>query len=290
MAKPSLAELRAVTYKRRDAWWTVLLVDPIAVHLVRMVIGMRWITPNRITGAAFVLGLGSAACFLGASTPWLIAGALLYHLAFILDCVDGKVARWQGSGTVFGGYLDFILDQIRMAICTVALMAGQWMATGRDEYLYLALVVVFVDMFRYVNAFHMEKAREAMRGQLGEQSDRLDGAPAAVDIQRTFRSRFSFVLPLRDWLTRHRIRPDLISGIEFQMLVLVIAPLTGWILPVSAVAIVLMLGFEFVMSYKFWLSTKDFGQAVDSDEAHSEIPAPRPGPPTEPAEALRGHR
>jgi hypothetical protein len=196
-----------------------------------------------------------------------------------------------------------------MGVCTLALMGGQYLATGRAEFLVIAVIVVFVDMFRYVNGFHLETARSQMRGQLGgardavfldEVVEQLPAGPAAVssvtgdqpvvDIHGTFRSRFSIIMPLRNWLVRHRIRPNLVSGIEFQMFVLVIAPLTGLILPVTIVALALMLGFEAVLIYKFWLSTRDFDRVVETADPHGEIPAPRPEAPTEPAGVFRGHR
>src|SRR5690348_15833954 len=102
------------TYKESDAWWTVLLVDPIAVQLLRPATAIRWVTPNQVTLAAFAVGLGSAVCFARATTSWLIAGALLYHVAFILDCVDGKLARWQRSTSSFGAWLDIAMDRLRV--------------------------------------------------------------------------------------------------------------------------------------------------------------------------------
>ncbi|MGW0537187.1 CDP-alcohol phosphatidyltransferase family protein, partial [Streptomyces sp. NPDC003032] len=60
---PPLAEVRRITQKKRDAWWTVLLVDPVATPLVRFTAMRTRITPNQITWGAFLLGLGSAACF-----------------------------------------------------------------------------------------------------------------------------------------------------------------------------------------------------------------------------------
>ena len=89
----SLGEIRSRTYKRRDAWWTVWLVDPLASRLVWLVAPWRWVTPNRLTTAAFAIGVGSAVCFWQGGYGWLVLGALLFHLSFVLDCMDGKIAR-----------------------------------------------------------------------------------------------------------------------------------------------------------------------------------------------------
>ncbi|GHH33060.1 phosphatidylglycerophosphate synthase [Streptomyces umbrinus] len=163
---PPLAEVRRITEKKRDAWWTVLLVDPVATPLVRLTAMRTRITPNQITWGAFLLGLVSAACFAFGDWRWLIAGALVYHLSFILDCMDGKVARLTGQGSVFGAWLDFVFDRIRVALCGVALMAGQYDRTGDTVYIWLALAVVGLDTLRYINSLEIFKIRYNMRKQI----------------------------------------------------------------------------------------------------------------------------
>jgi len=163
---PPLAEVRRITEKKRDAWWTVLLVDPVATPLVRFTAMRTRITPNQITWGAFLLGLVSAACFAFGDWRWLIAGALVYHLSFILDCMDGKVARLTGQGSVFGAWLDFVFDRIRVAVCGVALMAGQYDRTGDTVYIWLALAVVGLDTLRYINSLEIFKIRYNMRKQI----------------------------------------------------------------------------------------------------------------------------
>ncbi|MFE1948955.1 MULTISPECIES: CDP-alcohol phosphatidyltransferase family protein [Streptomyces] len=163
---PPLREVRRITQKKRDAWWTVLLVDPVATPLVRLTARWTRITPNQITWGALLLGLVSAACFAMGDWRWLILGAVVYHLSFILDCMDGKVARLTGQGSVFGAWLDYIFDRIRVMACAVALMAGQYHRTGELIYVWLAVVVVFLDGLRYINSLEIFKTRHTMRKQI----------------------------------------------------------------------------------------------------------------------------
>ncbi|MFJ5971218.1 CDP-alcohol phosphatidyltransferase family protein [Streptomyces sp. NPDC093060] len=163
---PGLAEVRRLTQKKRDAWWTVLLVDPVATPLVRQVAKRTRITPNQITWGALLLGLVAAGCFARGEWHWLIAGAVVYHLSFILDCMDGKVARLTGQGSVFGAWLDYIFDRIRVMACAVALMGGQYHRTGNTFYIWLAAAVVFLDGMRYLNSLEIFKTRHTMRKQI----------------------------------------------------------------------------------------------------------------------------
>lgn len=163
---PPLDEVRRITQKKRDAWWTVLLVDPVATPLVRLTAMRTRITPNQITWGAFLLGLASSTFFVLGDWQWLIAGAVVYHLSFILDCMDGKVARLTGTGSVFGAWLDFVFDRIRVMVCAVALMAGQYNRTGDTLYIWLALAVVGLDTLRYINSLEIFKIRISMRKQI----------------------------------------------------------------------------------------------------------------------------
>lgn len=163
---PPLAEVCRITEKKRDAWWTVMLVDPVATPLVRWTAMHTRVTPNQITWGAFIVGLGSAACFTQGDWRWLLLGALLYHVSFIFDCMDGKLARLTGTGSVFGAWLDFVFDRIRVVVCAAALMGGQYARTGDVLYIWLALAVTFLDALRYIDSLEIFKIRHTMRKQI----------------------------------------------------------------------------------------------------------------------------
>ncbi|MFE1934411.1 CDP-alcohol phosphatidyltransferase family protein [Streptomyces sp. NPDC059474] len=163
---PPLAEVRRITEKKRDAWWTVMLVDPVATPLVRWIARHTRATPNQLTWGAFLVGLGSAACFAQGDWRWLLLGAVLYHVSFIFDCMDGKLARLTGTGSVFGAWLDFVFDRIRVLVCSVALMGGQYARTDDVLYLWLALAVASLDSLRYIDSLEIFKIRHGMRKQI----------------------------------------------------------------------------------------------------------------------------
>ncbi|HEX8628660.1 MAG TPA: CDP-alcohol phosphatidyltransferase family protein [Catenuloplanes sp.] len=171
-------EVRAKTYKIRDSWWTVLLVDPLAARLVRLVAPYRSVTPNRTSFAALLVGLGAAACFGTAERPWLALGALLFHLAFVLDCMDGKIARLNGTGTVFGAWLDYMLDRIRVVVCAVALFGAQYAQTRDIWYLVVGGAIVFLDTVHHVNSLEIARVKATMAEQLAAAGQRLAAARA----------------------------------------------------------------------------------------------------------------
>jgi phosphatidylglycerophosphate synthase len=286
MAAFTLRDVRERTYKERDSWWTVLLVDPLASRLVVTTANRTSITPNQLTVLGFILGAIASVLFWVAS-PWaLVLGAGCFHLSFVLDCMDGKIARLKGNGTVLGGWLDYVFDRVRVLTCTLALMWGQYRATDKELYLLLGVAVVFLDMLRYVDALQVAKVRRQMRSELTKAIEET-ASPAPVfaedllredpeldpdeikartveviDLQQEFRSRFAWYIRVRDWLRDHRVRTHLISGIEFQMAVFIVGPLVNQIVPVTVGAAALLLVFEFAIMYKLWLSSRDFTRAL----------------------------
>ncbi len=88
---------------------------------------------------------------------------------------------------------------------------------------------------------------------------------------------------MRDWLLSHRVRPHVISGIEFQMAIFIVAPLTGLIIaiPIGVGAIFVL--FEVAVLYKFWLSTQDYRRALAELTAPGALPSPRAGASAGPA-------
>ena len=283
MHRTDIDEIRERTYKARDAWWTVLLVDPVAVHLVRFVAPYRWITPNLLSALAFVFGVASAACFAMQDRWWLVGGALLFHLSFVVDCMDGKIARLNGTGTMFGVWFDFIFDRLRVVLCTIALMGGQYARTGDVAWIWLAAAVLGLDLFRYLNGAQMAKIKATMRLQLdeakgittvaqavddeGESEEPVPAGPARSPYER-----------IRNALLRHRIRIHLFSGIEFEMTVFVIGPLIGFVFWTSIVAGVLLLLFEALLVVRLAQLIRQWKSQMAAAEKKREQVSPEPTP------------
>ena len=78
------------------------------------------LTPNTITVIGLLITLGASALVAGG---WLLLGAAILTAGSLLDAVDGALARAQGGGTPFGGFLDSTLDRASEAILYVGIAA-----------------------------------------------------------------------------------------------------------------------------------------------------------------------
>ena len=120
--------------KKRDYWFTVLLTDPVAVPLTTLLAKRRLLTPNQVTIISLLLGL-SVGVFFATGERWgLIAGGIAFYLAFIIDCVDGKLARATGITSDKGQALDALADGGRRASASLGLGIALWGAGERKRF------------------------------------------------------------------------------------------------------------------------------------------------------------
>jgi phosphatidylglycerophosphate synthase len=296
MATYSLDDVRGVC-RKRDAWWTVLLVDPVAVRLTRLLANWTSVTPDQITLASFAVGLAAAGCFAEATPYWLALGALAYHVSFILDCCDGKLARLKGTGTPFGPWLGHIVDRVRVLCCALALVGGQYVRTGRVELFYVGFAILLLEMFRNLNTVHAANTRQAIRDRLAatglawtppdagprlpSQDERLryvedllyagpsadpeclTGGDARRIDPRHPGGRSPWYEGTRRALQGRCERTQLVSGVEFQMALFVVAPPIGMIAPVALAAGGLLMAFELVAIYRLWLSSRECEDLIE---------------------------
>ncbi len=194
----------AAAGRDRDSWWTVLMVDPAAVRLVRL-LARTPTTPGQLTAAGGMFAVAAAAAYLTGDPRWAWGGSVLFQVGFLLDCMDGRLARLTGQASVTGAWLSALIARGRLPVCGSALLAGRYGSTGDDRYLLLALLVVTV----------------AAVFQAGG-GDR----PGPVRIRR---------------LGRRRLRTRPVGEVEFAMAVCVFAPQSRCYLPVIVVAAALAL-------------------------------------------------
>lgn len=102
------------------------------VDRLAAVVASTGIPPNVITWSALVLNLWSGILF--ASGRFAAAGGMMI-LAGLCDLLDGPVARHQGRVSLFGGFLDSILDRYD------------------DLILFLGVLVFYARVNRFLDAF-----------------------------------------------------------------------------------------------------------------------------------------
>ncbi len=100
------------------------------------------ITPNFLSFIGLVIGLLTAALFsLGVYLYSLIA-IVFYNLYFIIDCLDGELARARGTTSQFGQALDNFSDRFVEGFIFVGLSIGVYNALEKPVFLIFGLLTV----------------------------------------------------------------------------------------------------------------------------------------------------
>lgn len=113
---------------------TILIINPINIRMARL-LGRTAISPNQITIISFILTIFAGG--LMASNTWGIqsSGGAVLLLAYLLDCLDGDLARLKGLKSPLGAMLDPMLDRFgEFAVCVGISISG-WNLTGDYRWL-----------------------------------------------------------------------------------------------------------------------------------------------------------
>jgi phosphatidylglycerophosphate synthase len=125
--------------KQKDIFWNIYVARPIAAAVLQVV--PRGVTPNQVTFAALgAAALAGVTLALWRTWTGLVVGAVLLEASYVLDCVDGQLARLRGQTTPVGAHLDFLMDELKAFLYVSAIALRLWLSTDRALYLIVGLL------------------------------------------------------------------------------------------------------------------------------------------------------
>ncbi len=160
--RPTADDARlAAAVKTDDGFFATFFVASYSPRLVRLAARIG-LTPNQITGASLVVGLGAAAGFAAGSRAGLIAGALLLQASFTLDVVDGQLARYTGAMSEFGAWFDGMVDRAKEYAAYAGLAIGSSRGFHHDVWA-LAGTALIIQTSRHYIDFSYAVGRPGVR-------------------------------------------------------------------------------------------------------------------------------
>lgn len=104
-----------------------ILGDPFDVPLAKFLTRFKRIYPNHVTLASIPFAFIAAYMFFNGN---LLYGAIFYYIHFIIDGVDGKLARLTNRTSSFGAKLDYYVDKVNHAMMYFGLWWSQYYLLG----------------------------------------------------------------------------------------------------------------------------------------------------------------
>jgi phosphatidylglycerophosphate synthase len=161
------------------------LVNRPAARKVAAAADLVGLSPNQVTALSAALsaaGLVLLACL--APSWWLaVSVSLLLAGGYVLDSVDGQLARLRGSGSLRGEYLDHTVDCVKTCALHLAVLVSWYRFPPVDDRAWLLVPIGFelVDMVSFFGLVSMPLLRK-LHGAAGPAS-----APSTVTPEHPWR-------------------------------------------------------------------------------------------------------
>ncbi|WFE98041.1 DUF5941 domain-containing protein [Micromonospora sp. WMMD987] len=155
------AELR-LSVKERDDFFTTYFVSTWSPYVTRACARLG-LTPTGVTMVSVLFAVVAAVLFGVGGRAALVAGGILLYLGFVLDCVDGQLARYTRHFSAWGGWLDTMADRAKEYLVYAGLGYGATHAGFRYGWA-LAIAAMTLQTVRHMTdawygVLHDEAAR-----------------------------------------------------------------------------------------------------------------------------------
>nr|BFE86636.1 hypothetical protein GCM10020093_092370 [Planobispora longispora] len=153
--------------KRDDGFFTTYFVSSWSRVLVALAAWSR-LTPNAVTGMSVGLAVLAAVWFSDGGRAAMITGAVLLYLSFVLDCVDGQLARYTRVFSPLGSWLDATSDRVKEYAVYAGLAFGGAAGAGSGVWSWdvwgLAVAALILQTLRHMIDFSYEGPAPTPRG------------------------------------------------------------------------------------------------------------------------------
>jgi phosphatidylglycerophosphate synthase len=141
--------LRRIRNWQSQDWYPAVFLRPLSILLMLVIADWKFVTPNRLTTAANLCKIAGTLLLLprveaevAAVLGWsqlasLIAVVVLLHLGAIFDHLDGTLARYRRTFTIFGSFYDKASDMVTWTAMCMALGWRAYVELGDPMYLVL---------------------------------------------------------------------------------------------------------------------------------------------------------
>lgn len=127
MRRPSLTELeqqcQKPDHRRIGNWMARRVARPLALR-VTWVLVPYGISAHAMTLVAWLTGLCAVALFAWDGPEAMLAGAVVLQLWYLLDHVDGQLARYHGTASLDGVQLDYLMHHMLSLLVPIGVGVG----------------------------------------------------------------------------------------------------------------------------------------------------------------------
>ena len=141
----TVKELRQKCFKKN--WdelplYARIITFKFSIPIVRMLYRTR-VEPNQVTLASLIVAFVACYFFSRGGTGTFLLGAVLLEFYYVLDCVDGQLARVKESKSREGAFLDCLLNYIVHPAVLFCIGLGHYVLTGEVLFVVVGAVAAW---------------------------------------------------------------------------------------------------------------------------------------------------
>jgi len=226
--------------KQQDAPIEVLIVDQITLPIAQVSARLR-IHPLVVTAFAFIARIAAAYLFMLNMT---MGGAIFACIGFLLDGIDGKIARIRHVDEELHGTVDFLLDQVAFAVMAIGALI--WSVSKNQDYIASLLATwlgAYLILMAFTSTWNRLLAQNHMgyKKGVGEQvfTDALQSDKNKM-ISIIIKYLYKYFIYMRRGVARFRMTP-LPTSIESEVVMFMIAPIFHYQIVILFLGILLLI-------------------------------------------------
>ena len=249
MIKFSYQQVRE-SFHQEEPWANVFIFKYITLPLVFLVVNWTKISPNQITIFSGIFGILSGVFY---SFNNLSLGPLFYLISYILDAIDGKVARITKKGSPAGAWIDICIDRVVFIVVSIGIGIGIAKSNSDFGIWLMAAIALMVGLFmlgfesRYNIQFH-----EILSLVKEKKYSELSKFRPAASLVKGLTSKNGIIQRYFNWTLSMGITRSPITLVELMIFLFCISPILG-IYPFAVFAMILFLLIRLLVQQRFWI-------------------------------------
>jgi len=137
MNVPPVIELKKICRKKVETvWYAKYMVRPFSIYITKILLYTS-ITANQVSLIGMTLGICGAFAIGYGTIQSGFVGVMLLQFSYLLDCIDGEIARYYKQSSVNGIFIDFLGHRI---VIPLIFLGAAFMIYMNSQNLYMLII------------------------------------------------------------------------------------------------------------------------------------------------------
>ncbi|MCH7954719.1 MAG: CDP-alcohol phosphatidyltransferase family protein [Candidatus Marinimicrobia bacterium] len=137
MNVPSVKELKKICRKKVEiVWYAKYVVRPFSIYITKILLYTP-ITANQVSLIGMIFGICGAFAIGYGTFQSGIVGVMLLQFGYLLDCIDGEIARYYKQSSVNGIFIDFLGHRI---VIPLIFLGAAFMIYMNSQNIYMLII------------------------------------------------------------------------------------------------------------------------------------------------------